>query len=78
MTRKTAKKSNHDIGAAIIDLRFDAADNELDGAVGERTAKRIVFSFSSDERSISDDADADDANFACRSSSVPDMDVGRR
>jgi hypothetical protein len=35
-----------------------------------------VFSFSSDERSTSDDAD--DASFAWRSSSVPDMDVGRR
>ena len=40
-----------------------------------------MFSFSSDERSISDDtdadADADDASFAWRSNSVPDMDVGR-
>jgi hypothetical protein len=81
MTRKRAgRRENHDIGAAIIDLRFDAADNEPDGAAGERIVMRIVFSFSSDERSISDDADADadDANFAWRSSSVPDMDVGRR
>jgi hypothetical protein len=77
MTRKRAgRRENHDIGAAIIDLRFDAADNEPDGAAGERIVMRIVFSFSSDERSISDDAD--DANFAWRSSSVPDMDVGRR
>ena len=63
--KKLGKKKNHDIGAAIIDLRFDAAaDNEPDGATGARIAKRIVFSFSSDERPISDDADADDASFA--------------
>lgn len=38
-----------------------------------------MFSFSSDERSISDadDADADDASFAWRNNSVPDMDDGR-
>ena len=59
--------NDHDIvGAAIIDLRFAAADV----AAGERNgAKRIVFSFSSDaelvERSTSDDdGDNDDASFA--------------
>ena len=57
------EKRNHDIGAAIIDLRFYAADNGPDAEP--------------DERSTSD-ADADDASFTWRSSSVPDMDVGRR
>ena len=77
----------HDDGTASIDLRFDAADIDAvkwgDG--------RIVFSFSSDpesdkpcfdvERSASDNVDAfvtAAASFACRNSSVPDIDVGRR
>jgi hypothetical protein len=77
--RRKGKEKNHDIGAAIIDLRFDAADNDPDVAAVARGEGRIVFSFSSDaelvERSTSDD---DDASFAWRSSSVPDIDDGRR
>jgi len=78
---KERKKENHDIGAAIIDLRFDAADNDPDVAAVARGEGRIVFSFSDDaelvERSMSDDDD-DDASFVWRSSSVPDIDDGRR
>lgn len=73
---------NHYVGTAIIDLRFAAADND---AV-PRGDGRILFSFSSDaepdelccdvDRSTSDDAVV--ASFAWRSSSVPDIDDGRR
>lgn len=74
---------NHDGGTAIIDLRFAAADND----VVVRGGGRSLFSFSSDaepdelcccdvERSTSDDAVV--ASFAWRSSSVPDIDDGRR
>ena len=76
--KREKRKENHEIGAAIIDLRFDAADNDPEDVIG-RGNGRIVFSFSSDaepdERSTSDD-DVD-ASFAWRNSSVPDIDVGR-
>lgn len=67
---------------AIIDLRFAAADNDT----ATRGDGRCLFSFSSDaepdelccdvDRSTSDDAVV--ASFAWRSSSVPDIDDGRR
>ncbi len=73
---------NHD-GTAIIDLRFDAADNDTVA----RGDGRCLFSFSSDaepdelccdvDRSTSDDAVVA-ASLAWRSSSVPDIDDGRR
>jgi hypothetical protein len=73
---------NHDVGTAIIDLRFVVADND---AVA-RGDGRSLFSFSSDaepdelccdvDRSTSDDAVV--ASFAWRSSSMPDIDDGRR
>ena len=79
--------SHHDDGTASIDLRFDAADIEP----AKRGDGRIVFSFSSDaesdelcfdvERSTSDNVDAfvtAAASFAWRSSSVPDIEIGRR
>jgi hypothetical protein len=80
--KKTLK--DHDVGTAIIDLRLAAADND---AVA-RGEGRSLFSFSSDaepeelccdcdvDRSTSDDAVV--ASFAWRSSSVPDIDDGRR
>jgi hypothetical protein len=80
--QETAKK-NHDVGTAIIDLRFVAADND---AVTRGDGRSLLFSFSSDaepvelccdvESSTSDDAVV--ASFAWRSSSVPDIDEGRR
>ena len=80
MEQETVK--NHDVGTAIIDLRFVAADSD---AV-TRGVGRCLFSFSSDaepdelccdvDRSTSDDAVV--ASFAWRSSSVPDIDDGRR
>lgn len=78
--KETSK--DHDNGTAIIDLRFVAADND---AV-TRGDGRCLFSFSSDaepvelccdvDRSTSDDAVV--ASFAWRSSSVPDIEDGRR
>jgi len=84
-TKKWNKKplKNHDVGTAIIDLRFVAADND---AVVRGDGRDILFSFSSDAEpdelgcdvdcSTSDDAVV--ASFAWRSSSVPDIDDGRR
>jgi hypothetical protein len=75
---------NHDAGTAIIDLRFVEADNDAVARGGG--ARDNLFSFSSDaepdelccdvDRSTSDDAVV--ASFAWRSSSVPDIDDGRR
>jgi len=51
--------NDHDIGAAIIDLRFAAADNVAPGA-RSGGAKRIVFSFSSDAELLVDRSTSDD------------------
>jgi hypothetical protein len=75
-SKRAIRIDHHDIGTAIVDLRFAAAD----AAGGARSDTRIVFSFSSDadERSTPDVDDDGDASFAWRSSSVPNMDVGLR
>ncbi len=80
--RNTRNTKNHDDGTAIIDLRFAAADND---AVA-RGDGRNLFSFSSDAEPdelccVVDNSTSDDtvvASLAWRSSSVPDIDDGRR